>query len=283
MLVTISGLGTTSDADVGVHNMGTGKEIGKKIDGSKHHFDWDANAIVQTICANLEDDPCQPVVIIGHSLGGDTADEVSEALDKKDICVDLLIQIESVGNEDDTKPDNVEQGVNIFSVGADIPAGEEWVDGSINIGISGSPFPAHSSIDDEDDPGKATPSGQPWDNMSTWEVVAHFVSKLPKKPCNCKDKKSKISMHDAAPIMKAVGHAMGEGKEGASLVEIHKATELKSRVILPQLSKLVKARVLEVAEDENNIPIFRTTEMIKALSDESPITEPNEVEIEVED
>lgn len=52
---------------------------------------------------------------MGHSFGGDTAIEIAEELAKMRIAVDLLIQIDSVGYNDDVLPGNVKKGVNLWS------------------------------------------------------------------------------------------------------------------------------------------------------------------------
>jgi hypothetical protein len=61
--------------------------------------------------------PENKIVLVGHSLGGDTAVEVSEALDslKNNFrSVDLLITMDAVGFGNDIIPQNVKRHLNIF-------------------------------------------------------------------------------------------------------------------------------------------------------------------------
>jgi pimeloyl-ACP methyl ester carboxylesterase len=79
----------------------------------------------------LEKNPNQPVILIGHSWGADSAIEVANKLKKLGIKVDLLIQIDSVGAGDATLPDNVEQGINYQGKKSNFPS-EGDVTGSEN-------------------------------------------------------------------------------------------------------------------------------------------------------
>ncbi len=59
----------------------------------------------------------QPVILVGHSLGGDTAVEVANALDSLDHQfrpVDLLITMDSIGYNNDIIPQNVRKHLNVF-------------------------------------------------------------------------------------------------------------------------------------------------------------------------
>lgn len=59
----------------------------------------------------------QPVVLVGHSLGGDTAVEVANELDSlkhKFRTVDLLVTMDAVGFGNDIIPQNVKRHLNIF-------------------------------------------------------------------------------------------------------------------------------------------------------------------------
>lgn len=58
-----------------------------------------------------------PVVLVGHSLGGDTAVEIADKLDSLDEGfrkVDLLITIDSIGFSNNIIPQNVEKHLNVF-------------------------------------------------------------------------------------------------------------------------------------------------------------------------
>lgn len=59
----------------------------------------------------------QPVVLVGHSFGGDTAVEIANKLDSLEHSfrpVDLLITMDSVGFNNDIIPQNVKKHLNIF-------------------------------------------------------------------------------------------------------------------------------------------------------------------------
>lgn len=59
----------------------------------------------------------QPVVLVGHSFGGDTAIEVADQLDSLEHGfrkVDLLVTIDAVGFDNDIIPQNVKNHLNIF-------------------------------------------------------------------------------------------------------------------------------------------------------------------------
>jgi DNA-binding transcriptional ArsR family regulator len=272
MLVLISGFGAgffkaIGGGAPGIHKMGASSRIGGKVKGSKHLFDWDATSICETIQIGVKEDPCEPVVVIGHSLGGDTAAEVCEELKAKGICVDLLIQMESVGTWDDEKPSNVRQGVNIFSVGLDAPDGEEWIDGSINIGIKGTD---HTGIDDSDDAGKVTPSGQDYDNMTSWDVVEHFVDKLPEKGCNCDQGSGGFLLYDLfemfGTFMPLLLNNIGQTYE--ELIEIIEGIDPGE--ILKNLARLYKAGLVDVEIQEDMKPKYKVSEKGAELGKSMP-------------
>jgi len=59
----------------------------------------------------------QPVILVGHSFGGDTAVEIANSLDSLEHGfrpVDLLITMDSVGFNNDIIPQNVRKHLNIF-------------------------------------------------------------------------------------------------------------------------------------------------------------------------
>ncbi len=58
-----------------------------------------------------------PVILVGHSLGGDTAVEVADELDSLQEGfrkVDLLVTIDSIGFSNDILPQNVKNHLNVF-------------------------------------------------------------------------------------------------------------------------------------------------------------------------
>lgn len=63
-------------------------------------------------------DKNQPVILVGHSFGGDTAHEVAEELNTLENGfrkVDLLVTLDSIGFGNDIVPSNVKRNLNIFS------------------------------------------------------------------------------------------------------------------------------------------------------------------------
>ncbi len=59
----------------------------------------------------------QPVILVGHSFGGDTAIEIADALDSLEHGfrpVDLLVTMDAVGFKNDVIPQNVRKHLNIF-------------------------------------------------------------------------------------------------------------------------------------------------------------------------
>lgn len=59
----------------------------------------------------------QPVILVGHSFGGDTAVELANELDSLEHNfrkVDLLVTIDAVGFNNDIIPQNVKEHLNIF-------------------------------------------------------------------------------------------------------------------------------------------------------------------------
>ena len=128
--------GTSFGANPGTHEMADSPGIGGAVTGGAHKFTWTQDdEAVAAIQRALQADPCQPVVLIGHSIGADEAVETAEDLRKLGICVDLLVQIESIGIGDEVKPANVERGVNIWSTSLAGLDGANSVEGSENIGV----------------------------------------------------------------------------------------------------------------------------------------------------
>jgi hypothetical protein len=96
------------------------------------------------------DDRCC-LVVIGHSFGGDAVIEFTkDYLDPR--FVNLTVQIDTVGFNDDVIPHNVGAAYNYFQISAIPPTGETNVHGAININVEdlfpGTNF-THTSIDDD--------------------------------------------------------------------------------------------------------------------------------------
>jgi hypothetical protein len=92
---------------------GVGK-IAEAIEGSRI-YGWDQQDEILEYIERVHKD--QPVVLVGHSFGGDTAMEIADSLDSLDYGfrkVDLLITIDAVGADNDIVPQNVKNHLNVF-------------------------------------------------------------------------------------------------------------------------------------------------------------------------
>lgn len=92
---------------------GVGK-MAETIDGARI-YGWDQQDEIIKEVSKIHRD--YPVILVGHSLGGDTAMEVADELDSlehKFRPVDLLVTIDSVGFNNDIVPQNVKNHLNVF-------------------------------------------------------------------------------------------------------------------------------------------------------------------------
>jgi hypothetical protein len=91
--------------------------LADSVEGSRI-YGWDQkDEIIKEI---LKVHPDYPVVLVGHSMGGDTAMEIAEELDSlehKFRSVDLLVTLDSVGFSNDIVPQNVKHHLNVFGEG----------------------------------------------------------------------------------------------------------------------------------------------------------------------
>lgn len=92
---------------------GMGK-IAESIKGSRL-YGWNQK---DEILKEIEKrDKSQPIILVGHSFGGDTAVEIADALDSLEHNfrpVDLLVTIDAVGFNNDIIPQNVKRHLNVF-------------------------------------------------------------------------------------------------------------------------------------------------------------------------
>lgn len=92
---------------------GVGK-IAESIKGSRL-YGWNQK---DEILKEIEKrEKSQPIIIVGHSFGGDTAVEIADALDSLEHNfrpVDLLVTIDAVGFNNDIIPQNVKKHLNVF-------------------------------------------------------------------------------------------------------------------------------------------------------------------------
>ncbi|MCH8922771.1 MAG: hypothetical protein IIA67_06445 [Planctomycetes bacterium] len=243
--IFVSGLSTSSDSSdtsstsdqPGVHQMADDipQAMKDKI-GPIKKLVWDEQ---DEACAFIEgaigSERNQPVILIGHSFGGDSVVEIAEMLKEKGICVDLMIQIDSVGAFDEEKPDNVEKGVNIWSTSGDGIDGANNVSGSENIPVAGT---SHTGIDDPDDDGAVNDSDSPHDGKNAFELVQDFIDGLTEPYYNerlaTEAKVSSVTPHQEA-VLVAVRTA---GEEGISVLDLQKVTRVELQHLVPAIRLL---------------------------------------------
>lgn len=114
MVIFIKGLdmfSSPSKSETGYAGVG---KMAEAVEGSRI-YGWDQHdEIIEEIKKVHRD---YPVILVGHSLGGDTAVEVADALDSLDHQfrkVDLLITMDAVGFNNDIIPQNVKNHLNVF-------------------------------------------------------------------------------------------------------------------------------------------------------------------------
>lgn len=101
----------------GISNGDGIKDMADNYPGAKR-FSWDEHGkIIDEIKKHAPD---QPVVLVGHSFGGDTAIEVANELNSPKNgfrAVDLLVSIDAVGMNKTIIPVNVKSNLNFFGEG----------------------------------------------------------------------------------------------------------------------------------------------------------------------
>lgn len=88
--------------------------MAESVEGSRL-YDWNQKEEIIEHIKKVHVD--QPVILVGHSLGGDTVKEVADELDSLDHNfrkVDLLVTLDAVGFGNDIIPQNVKQHLNVF-------------------------------------------------------------------------------------------------------------------------------------------------------------------------
>lgn len=90
------------------------ERMAETVEGARL-YGWDQKDEILKHIENTH--PDQPVVLVGHSLGGDTAVEVANQLDSlesKFRKVDLLVTLDALGFNNDIIPQNVKEHLNVF-------------------------------------------------------------------------------------------------------------------------------------------------------------------------
>jgi len=93
------------------------RDMSEAVKGSKH-FSWDQQEeIIEDIKKRKED---QPIILVGHSFGGDGVMEIAEELNSLEHGfrkIDLLVTLDSVGYDNDKVPQNVKKNLNYLAQG----------------------------------------------------------------------------------------------------------------------------------------------------------------------
>jgi hypothetical protein len=101
------------------------KKMAEAVEGSRF-YGW--NQQKEIINEIEKRDKSQPVILVGHSFGGDSAVEIANelnSLEKGFRKVDLLVTIDSIGVNNDIIPQNVKKNLNYIS--------ESWLSDGPNI------------------------------------------------------------------------------------------------------------------------------------------------------
>lgn len=93
------------------------RDMADAIDGAEH-YSWDqTDEIIEDIKKRKPD---QPIVLVGHSFGGDGVVEIAQELNTIENGfrkIDLLVTLDSVGMDNDFIPQNVKKNLNYLAQG----------------------------------------------------------------------------------------------------------------------------------------------------------------------
>jgi hypothetical protein len=93
------------------------RDMADAVEGAKH-FAWDEQ---EKIIAEIKKrDPSQPIILVGHSFGGDAVVEIAQELNKIENGfrkIDLMVTLDSVGFDNDIVPHNVKKNLNFIASG----------------------------------------------------------------------------------------------------------------------------------------------------------------------
>ena len=105
----------------------------------------DVDAAKLYVEQQIEDNPNQPIVIYGHSKGGEATMQLAKALGKEGLSVDAAFTIDSFGYGDGKKPDNVGKLTNFQQKNSLFLKGET-IKGAKNIVVTNKQS-LHTTID----------------------------------------------------------------------------------------------------------------------------------------
>lgn len=93
------------------------KDMAEAVEGAKH-YSWDEQEeIIEDIKKRRHD---QPIILVGHSFGGDGVVEIAQELNTIENGfrkIDLLVTLDSVGYDNDKIPQNVRKNLNYLAQG----------------------------------------------------------------------------------------------------------------------------------------------------------------------
>ena len=280
--IFVSGFsGTSFGEKPGVHKMADmlPQALKDKVVITKKETWTDGDSAIESVKNIINTNPKLPVVLVGHSYGGDTVVEIAQGLDKLGICVDLMIQIDSVGVGDDEKPKNVEKGVNIWSTSRKGINGEVNVKGSENIPISGT---THSDIDQPDDKGMVSNnSNSANEGKNAFALVKDFIAVL-QAPYFNERKASEIALMDDcdAPFSeKVLCTIQGAGVEGLSESELQERTHIELAHLVPALKQLIDEGLITTSPGPLPMEYFKPVVPLNVYGDKKVMKDNTEAEL----
>lgn len=93
------------------------RDMAEAVEGARHYA-WDQQ---EEIIAEIKKrDPRQPIILVGHSFGGDAVMEIAQELNTIENGfrkIDLMVTLDSVGFDNDIVPQNVKKNLNFLAQG----------------------------------------------------------------------------------------------------------------------------------------------------------------------
>ncbi|MBL7664081.1 MAG: hypothetical protein JNM93_03020 [Bacteriovoracaceae bacterium] len=129
------------------------KDMSEYVNGARY-YGWDQKSeMIEEIQKRKSD---APVIIVGHSLGGDTAVEIAQELNTLENGfrkVDLLFTIDSVGLNNDIIPSNVKKNIHYFGNQSwFLNDGPNWAENQKKTEVENNLLPVdHTKLDDNID------------------------------------------------------------------------------------------------------------------------------------
>ncbi|MBC77207.1 MAG: hypothetical protein CME64_14445 [Halobacteriovoraceae bacterium] len=93
------------------------RDMAEAVEGARHYA-WDQQE--EILDQIKKRDPKEPIILVGHSFGGDAVVEIAQELNKIENGfrkIDLLVTLDSVGIDNDIIPQNVKKNLNFLAQG----------------------------------------------------------------------------------------------------------------------------------------------------------------------